>query len=37
MPLLLAIGLIIAAFVGGYLFCANNPPESLKKKIKDKL
>lgn len=37
MSILLSIGLIIAAFIGGYLFCANNPPASLKKKIKDKL
>jgi len=37
MNIWIALILIVAAFVGGYLFCANNPPASLKKKIKDKL
>ncbi len=28
---------LVVGFVGGYLFCSNNPPASLRKKIKDRL
>lgn len=36
-PILLLIGLLVAAFAAGYWVCHNNPPESLKAKIKAKL
>lgn len=33
----LFLGLLVVAFVAGYLVCANNPPASVKAKIKAKL